>query len=162
MSLHYIIDGYNVIKQTPSLTKKSLKDSRLSLVKLIKEKRPQGSKNNEVTIVFDGKADLPYWPKEKEIDINIVFTKNNTADDWIKNAVERTDGPRRIVVVSDDKQIRFYVRSLGAKVLGVKEFIKAAERSKGAKNAEPSDSKIELSSVEAERITEELRKIWLK
>ena len=46
--------------------------------------------------------------------------------------------------------------------MGVKEFIKAAERSKRAKDAEPSDSKIELSSVEAERITEELRKIWLK
>ena len=158
MSLHYVIDGYNLIKQTPRLTKKRLKDSRVGLVRFIKEKRPQGSKKNLVTIVFDGAPDMPV--RSSGTDIKVIFTKNESADDWIKRSVENTKNPKQIVVVSNDKQIRFYVRSLGAKILSVEEFI--AEKQKFGLPDEPSQSKIELSSQQAQQITEELRKIWLK
>ena len=72
MSLHYIVDGYNVIKQVTFLTGKKLRTGREGLVKFIEQYKPQGSKHNEVTIVFDGKADVT--SPEMKTQFKIVFS----------------------------------------------------------------------------------------
>ena len=110
MSLHYIIDGYNVIKQVRFLTGKRLRDGREGLVHFIERYRPQGSKRNEVTLVFDGKADVTSPDISKTV--RVIFSRNDTADDRIKKMVEASSSPKRFVVVSDDKQIIFYCRSM--------------------------------------------------
>jgi predicted RNA-binding protein with PIN domain len=72
--------------------------------------------------------------------------------------VEQADNPKRIVVVSDDREIQLFVKSLGAKTLSVKSFV---QRSKNKIESFPV-SKEELPSPKARAITEELKKIWLK
>ena len=44
MSLHYLLDGYNIVKQVIYLMKPKLKDSREALFRFIEVQQPQGSK----------------------------------------------------------------------------------------------------------------------
>ena len=60
MSLHYILDGYNILKQIPAFNDLSLEDGRRGLMRWIETQRPQGSVNNTVTVVFDGESGF-FW-----------------------------------------------------------------------------------------------------
>ena len=58
MSLHYLLDGYNILKQIPALNDLPLEDGRRGLLRWIETQRPQGSVNNTLTVVFDGNPDF--------------------------------------------------------------------------------------------------------
>ena len=66
------------------------------------------------------------------------------------------------MVVSDDKEIMFYCRSIGSGVLKVKEFL--GDFLKPPKNEKPVEinDKPELDSGVAAEITEDLKKLWIK
>ncbi|MCG2712635.1 MAG: NYN domain-containing protein [Candidatus Omnitrophica bacterium] len=161
MSLHYIIDGYNVVKQVSFLTGKKLSSGREGLVRFIERYKPQGSKRNEVTIVFDGKAEV-VSPRMKT-DIGVIFSRSESADDVIKRMIEKTSNPSQYVVVSDDKAVAFYCRSIGAKWLGVKDFIANTGLKKRLrkKSSYEHESK-ELAEDIADKITADLTKLWVK
>lgn len=144
-----------MLKQIPELTGKSLRSGRDGLIRFIRTKKPQGK--NEVIIVFDGKSDI-HNPQEAIADIKIIFTQDISADEKIRQIVERSPRPSQIVVVTDDKEIRYSVRPLGAKVISVREFIGKVTEDKGKRSIE----KALLSSEEESKITKELEKIWLK
>jgi predicted RNA-binding protein with PIN domain len=160
MSLHYIIDGYNVIKQVDFLTGKKLRTGREDLVRFIERYRPHGSIRNEVTVVFDGKPEISSPPMNSPV--RVVFSTNRSADDKIKFMVEHSRNSKLIVVVSDDKEIVFYCRSLGARVLSVKAFLDNSLLSKRKTVEEDEEEKSELDSSAAAAITEYLKKIWIK
>lgn len=155
MSLHYLLDGYNIINQV-QFAGLQLKDRRKSLIRFIETLHPQGSRRNKVTVVFDGKKDVFSPPVRSEI--KVIFTRNESADDWIKRFVEKTAQPKQCLVVSDDKEIRFFVRALGAKIISVNEFI-----DKVRKKNQPAETEEASLSLEKKReITKELERIWLK
>jgi len=131
MSVHYIIDGYNVVKQVTFLSGKKLRTGREGLVRFIEQYSPQGSKRNEVTIVFDGQSEV-ISPSMKT-DIRVIFSRNESADDVIKRMIEKASSPGQYIVVSDDKAIAFYCRSIGAKGLAVKDFIASTGLNKKAR-----------------------------
>lgn len=163
MSLHYLLDGYNIIKQSDFLSSgASKKDVRSGLVRFITDKNPCGSSNNKVTIVFDGKSDMvgfmPYGESTRKYGMEVIFTSNESADDKIKELVSSSKNPKMIVVVSDDKEIQFFIRSCGARPMGVVEFIKKGNPVK--KNIDDS-TKIGLSYHQIAQINAELKKIWL-
>ena len=160
MSLHYIIDGYNVVKQVSFLTDKKLRSGREGLVRFIERYKPQGSKRNQVSIVFDGQADVS--SPSMKTDIRVIFSSNESADDVIKRMIEKASDPGQYVVVSDDKAVAFYCRSIGAKWLKVKDFIantglKKTPRKKSSYKQEPKD----LPGDVADKITEDLKKLWV-
>ena len=159
MSLQYIIDGYNVIKHSSCSLPGKIKDERAALIEFIKNRRLCGSAKNKITIVFDGSPHVP-GPGQHNDEINIIFTRHETADEWIKRAVESTVNPRNVIVVSDDKEIKFVVNSLGAHTMGVEEFCKNKEKLK--KQDKKDLLKPELSYSQIDQINRELRKIWLK
>jgi predicted RNA-binding protein with PIN domain len=159
MSLHYILDGYNIIKQSDFASRKVLKDAREDLIRFIIEKKPCGSANNKVSVVFDGTADgFNFYRTESKFP-EVIFSHNCSADTKIKKMVEASGNPRRIVVVSDDKEIKFFVKSCAAQCMDVAAFV-----DKGLPVPKPrrDPPKIELSYSQAARINEELAKIWLK
>ncbi|MBI4846299.1 MAG: NYN domain-containing protein [Candidatus Omnitrophica bacterium] len=158
MSLHYIIDGYNVIKQVDFLTGQKLRAGRDSLMHFIEKHQLHGSKKNEVTVVFDGKAEVES-PQVRSA-IKVIFSKNESADDKIKRIVEQSRNPKRIVVVSDDKAIKFYCRAVGSRVSSVKEFLEKSSRHRQAEEVDE-DEKLEPDSQAALKITEHLKGIWL-
>jgi len=156
MSLHYILDGYNIIRQSDFLSKAQLKDSRHALISFINERKPCGSSNNKVTVVFDGRSDV-FYAQEKGT-IEVLFSRNESADEHIKKMVEALVNPRQSVVVSDDRDICLYVRSLGARVMSVSEFIEKGHPKPKSISLHP---KVGLTHQQAARINEELKKIWL-
>lgn len=164
MSLHFVIDGYNLIKQTPALNKDNLEDSRVALIKFLNIHQPQGSGNNQVTIVFDGKEGNFYYAAASR-SIEVIFSIGQSADDKIRMLVEESAHPKTIVVVTNDREIQLSARQLKAQVRTVDEFLKkfnAAQKLKQkADKKNSADEKI-LSYSSEEKITEEMKRIWLK
>ncbi|MFH1413893.1 MAG: NYN domain-containing protein [Candidatus Omnitrophota bacterium] len=158
MSLQYVIDGYNVIKHPfITLKNKKYKDSRLSLLEFIRRNKLTGSLKNRVIVVFDG------YPDSRESDnltsISVIYSRKISADEKIIKIIQGYSDHKNIIVVSDDKEIRFSVRPYGVKILGVAEFINKKARS--IYREDPS-LKPELTHTLMHQINQELRQIWLK
>ena len=154
---HFIIDGYNVVKQLPELMDRKLREGREELVKILQYAKPQG--NNRVTVVFDGTDDgfINSTAQIKGYNIGVAFSQGESADDRIRHLVKRDSSPNGITVVTDDRDLRSSVKIHGAKVLFVKEFIKPKEKQSKTpnnriKNRIPQNEQIEIN--------DELKKLW--
>lgn len=161
MSLHYILDGYNIIKCTDALADDPLEQGRGKLIRIINEQRPQGSPRNDVTIVFDGKGDV--WGAQSGGCAKVVFTSGESADEYIKRAVEDSRDRANIVAVSNDKGITFYVRTLGAKTVGVEDFLSSCHYPSNRKGTDRNHKTRKVINPSLERkINQEFEKIWLE
>lgn len=150
--LLYIIDGFNVIYKIPDLRDSA--DPRSELIAYIRKNRLTGSRNNRVIIVFDGKADMNL----REQEFTVLFSDDRTADDIIKGKVSRMKNKKQAMVVSDDMEIRTTVKSEGANILSVADFVKIKKKTHQAKE----DITKDISYSLQREITEELSKLWLK
>lgn len=112
--------------------------------------------NNQVTVVFDGHPD--HFGAVSQGEIRVIFSDGCSADDKIKLMVEEDTDQKNCVVVSNDKDIFLYARSLGARIMSVEAFTKS--KSRGGKRPDPGGKHISLSRQE--KITQELSGIWLK
>ena len=182
MSLHYLLDGYNIINQVPLWAKGGLQDGRQALLNWITMSHPHGSSRNAVTVVFDGSTEHfgrsianmsgPDCSGNRgggtgSAGARVVFTQGESADDYIKRVVETAAQKKKYVVVSDDKGIKLYVRALGAAVLSVREFASGlfkgpARSSRTAGRTSSGEKSKYVSLAQAQKINQELEKIWLK
>lgn len=165
MSLQYVLDGNNIINHPSFIAfSRKTRDPRASLLDLIKTRRLCGSQRNKIIAVFDG---YPYSADLRQIDPqnSIIFSKDLSADEKIRDIVERTPNARNTVVVSDDKEIIFFAKSRRALCLSVEEFIDppAKHRPKRSKQEGKEEPVMpELTYSQMEQINKELRKKWLK
>ena len=164
MSLNYLLDGYNIIPALPTLDLKRLQEAREGLIRLIEIHRPQGSLSNKVTIVFDGQSEI--FGQIHSGTVKIIFSRGKSADDCIKRMVADSKQKKNIVVVTNDRDIRFFVRAQGAQVVSVQDFIKKMRADFLRKRSNPSspsgeDSK-QISKTLEFKITSELEEIWVK
>ena len=167
MSLHYLIDGYNVLKKAPSLAGKKLQDGRSELIRLIRVHRPHGSVNNKITVVFDGQ--LGFWQDERPDDVEVIFSTTGSADEKIKDIVERKVNKKDVVVVTDDKALKLYVRAQGTSILSVQEFharFKTLDlRSSSGGHRTPGQTQginDKVTYTQAHAINKEFEEIWVK
>lgn len=171
MSIHYLLDGYNIIHRMPSaLRQKTLEEQRRTLIDFIERHRPQGSLNNQVTVVFDGNEDIFGGMDSKTV--KIFFSLRESADDKIKKIVARSKNPKDIIVVTDDRDIQYAVRALRARVSSTESFLNKAKGSE-QRSAEAGKSLGRhkkgfsretpkyIPKTEEARINSELGKIWL-
>lgn len=134
------------------------------MVLWINSQRPQGSAANSVTVVFDGSTEH-FGGMDGGI-ARVVFTQGESADDYIKAAVDAAPQKKKYVVVSDDKAIKLYVRAQGAGVMGAREFAPGLFKASGAKNtggksgAGHAGKKISLA--QEQKINKELEDFWLR
>ena len=95
----------------------------------------------------------------EETDTDIIFSREETADARIKRLAEASKNPGNIAVVSDDREIQFFIKSAGCRAIGVEEFInppkKAPAKHEGL-------IKPELNYSQMSKINEELKSLWLK
>jgi len=131
--------------------------------------------NNQVTVVFDGHPDYnSLFPgshaggSPKSYEIRVIFSDGCSADDTIKRMVDEDADPKNCVVVSDDKDIYLYARSLGARIMSVKAFtgkgtvpLSSRGQSPSAVGRQDSGGKY-ISLSRQEKINKELSKVWLK
>ncbi len=135
-----------------------LEDGRKGLLRWIDDSRPQGSVNNQVTVVFDGHPDY-FSAVVSQGEIRVIFSDGCSADDQIKRMVEEDADRKNCVIVSDDKDIFLYARSLGTKVMSVAAFTSSKHRGLHARQ-DPGEKYIPLSRQE--KINKEFSRIWLK
>jgi len=128
MSIHIIIDGYNLIRQSPSL---SLLDSqemqlgREALIDLLaKYKRV---KHHKITVIFDGTNALSFSGHRDYISgIEIKFSRSGeTADSVIKKIA--AGEKEKALVVSSDRDVADSAYLSGAAVISSFEFEKKLE-----------------------------------
>ena len=125
MSLHIIVDGYNVIRQSKQLRILDLRDmqeGRETLQDMLVEYRKR--KGHRITIVFDGtNAISPDTQRQRFCGIDILFSRHGeTADTVIKRMAARER--ERALVVSSDRDIVSFVTSVGSTTIGSRAFEK--------------------------------------
>ena len=163
MSLQYVIDGYNLLNhQLLSKSRKSnTSDPAKIILSFIKEKNLTGSRKNKIILVFDG------YPKTGSFEpndpgITLLFSRSISADEKIKKIVEGSANRKILLVVSDDKEIQFLVKSLGARALAIVDFVGLEDNQALRSKKEKEPTKTELSYSQMHKINQELSKIWLK
>ncbi len=156
----YIIDGYNLINKIENLQNKQLKDKREYFINLLINRKSY--KNNKLTVVFDGKHEVVYSTNKqllKEYNIEIIFTEFETADEKIKKIVEKYKNPKEIVIITDDKEIQYYVRYYGCRILNSNEFFNRLNSKVKNDTLEKPHTKL-LSKEEENSINQEIKKIY--
>lgn len=123
MAIHIIIDGYNLIRQSPQLAgldRQNLQLGREALVDLLvayKKLKP-----HPITVVFDG-TDAPslYGSRDRVKGIVIRYSHGGeSADDVIRRMARREKA--RAVVVSSDREVMHAAESAGATVMNAAAF----------------------------------------
>ncbi|MHB1415075.1 MAG: NYN domain-containing protein [Chloroflexota bacterium] len=109
-----IVDGYNVIRRDPALSRlerQSLETAREALVRrLATDAR---LRKDEVTVVFDGgKGGLAFEHSERRGGVRLIFSRfGETADEVIKRLVNAASGDVR--VISNDRELRDHTARQG-------------------------------------------------
>ncbi|MCK5491562.1 MAG: NYN domain-containing protein [Candidatus Omnitrophica bacterium] len=152
--LVYIIDAFNLVHKVPEL--KNSQTPHIDLIRYIKKNKLTGSINNKVIVVFDGQS----RPEVIGSEFEVFFSGYGTADDIIKKIVSNLKNKSETVVVSDDREIRDFVKIAGAKSCRIDNFIRL--RIKVINKEKNEGNKKEIDSLLQREITEEMRKIWLK
>lgn len=127
MSIHILIDGYNLIRQSPELSELDRQDIQLGREALIDMLVVYKKlKHHKITVIFDG-VDAPLFSqnRDQEKGIKIIFSRQGElADAVIKRmvALER----EKALVVSSDRDIVNFSESMEAATISSPEFERKA------------------------------------
>ena len=128
MPLELIIDGYNLIRQSDSLSAidaRSLEQGREALLeRLAAYKKVRG---HPITVVFDGWGGFePVSTRTRHKGIEVVYTgKGETADEWIQR---RVGGVQYGAVVTSDREIQHHAERAGLSAISSNEFERKMEQ----------------------------------
>ena len=123
MSLHLIIDGYNIIRQSKRLSALDQRDIELGRHGLLHLLVPYKKlRNHQITVVFDGRDALAYYAAQDQYQgIRIRFSRApELADDVIKELV--TKERERAVVVTSDRELMRFAQEKGAAAIQSLQF----------------------------------------
>ncbi|OGX39796.1 MAG: hypothetical protein A3D87_07320 [Omnitrophica WOR_2 bacterium RIFCSPHIGHO2_02_FULL_50_17] len=144
-----------------------LEEKREAFLRFLERRRPHGSLKNKVTVVFDGQPGI--WGGGAASGVEVIFAKGRSADEEIKAVVAGSEHRKNMAVVTDDREIQYAVRALGAKVCGVDEFLEKAGTLRQAGKEKPSVLSPQdasagkyISKTLEHKITSEMERIWLK
>jgi len=123
MALHIIIDGYNLIRQSQTLSlldQEDLQTGREALVDMLAAyKKLMG---HMITVVFDGRySDAVSEQRQQMKGIKIVFSRHGELADEVIMRMAKAER-EKAVVVSSDNEILNFSESQGAATIGSGEF----------------------------------------
>jgi uncharacterized protein len=124
MPLHVIIDGYNLIRQSPWLSlldARDLEEGREALLQALSEYRQRRSQH-KITVVFDG------WQggglqESRDLcrGVGVIYSRRGErADEVIKRLLAREG--RRVVMVSSDRELQEFAEKVGATWVAAHQF----------------------------------------
>jgi len=124
-----IIDGYNLLHQSPELTAILRNDIQLARNQLVRKIENTAHRLAEqTTIVFDGR-EAGQDDALTSAHLEIYYSPGHlSADSIIERLVERYAEPARILVVTSDHAEADTVSSSGAHVMSSEEFMAQCER----------------------------------
>ena len=123
MSIHIIIDGYNLIRQSNSFSDLDRQDIQLGREALLETLAAYRKiKHHKLTVVFDGTNAPPLSQHEIRIKgIKVKFSrKGELADSVIKRMVNRER--EKALVVSSDLDIANFATAKGSATIGSLDF----------------------------------------
>ncbi|UCD82420.1 MAG: NYN domain-containing protein [Desulfobacterales bacterium] len=123
MSLHIIIDGYNLIRQSSRLSILDLQDIQLGREALVDMLAAYKKfKAHRITVVFDGTG-LPLVSRQRDRQkgITIVYSHNGESADAVIKKMARREGPKALVVSSDQDIVRS-VAAWGVTAINARDF----------------------------------------
>lgn len=119
MPTHLIIDGYNLLGRTGSLSG-HIESARETLLHALAAYRHR--KNHPITIVFDGwQQGQPMEQREHRAGVQVIYSKRGERADQVIQRLAREYGAD-CAVVSSDQEVARSARVSGAFVLGSQEF----------------------------------------
>ena len=118
----YIVDGNNVMGQTPGWHRDKAEARRKLVEQLAEYAR---LKKARLTVVFDGAPDPLLPDSSARRGVKVLYAERGSdADARIIRLVESSPDARGITVVTSDNSLAFTVRARGARVLRSGEFRK--------------------------------------
>jgi predicted RNA-binding protein with PIN domain len=123
MSIHIIIDGYNLIRQSNQLSALDLQDIQLGRDALVDRLAAYKKiKAHRITVVFDG-SDPPglVRRRDRHKGITLVFSHAGESADAVIKQMARREGAKALVVSSDLDIVRS-VQAQGAATISATDF----------------------------------------
>jgi predicted RNA-binding protein with PIN domain len=123
VAIRLIVDGYNLIRQSPSLREVESRDLQLGRETLIHHlaayKRARG---NEITVVFDGwqSGNLTENQQWQRGILVIYSRRDERADEVIKRMARRFG--QGAVVITSDREVAHFAETVGATAVSSDEF----------------------------------------
>ncbi|MFB0505509.1 MAG: NYN domain-containing protein [Thermodesulfobacteriota bacterium] len=123
MAIRLIVDGYNLIRQSPSLREvesRNLQMGRETLIHhLAAYKRARG---HEITVVFDGwRSGNLTQNQQWQRGILVVYSRRDErADEVIKRMAKRFG--HGAVIVTSDREVAHFAETVGATAISSEEF----------------------------------------
>jgi len=111
-----LIDGNNLIHKIPHLKKLFLKDMESAQLALIETIKSQKSKVDKIMIIFDGSGKI----NKPEV----IYSKEITADEVIRNKIENFTNSKLLKIVSSDHEIINFAKVCGCQVMRSEDFWK--------------------------------------
>lgn len=163
MALHLIIDGYNLIRQSPGLSLLDARDLEAGREALIhsladyRQRRPQ----NKITVVFDGwQGGALRESRDVCHGVGVVYSRRGErADEVIKRLLAREQG--RAVMVSSDRELQDFAERKGATWVAASQFetqyLSKAETAYAGEEKESPPSRSGTKKGPARRLKKSLR-----
>lgn len=141
----YIVDGNNVMGQTPGWHRDKPNARRLLLMKTAVFAKAKAAR---VTVVFDGAPERGAPDGSAFRGVKVLYAEpGSDADARIERLVENSQDPRGLTVVTSDRHLAFLVRSRGAKVVRSGEFRIQIENIVAAQSKAEDGEKFEVADV---------------
>ena len=164
MALHLIIDGYNLIRQSPELLAQESHDLRWGREALLEKLAAyRRLKKHPITVVFDGwEAGDFMGNRDRFQGMLIIYSRRGEkADEVIKRLAERER--ERCLIISSDREIMDHAERVGAAVMSAEEFSFRLEFALPAiDSAEPEEDEVDWSGTKkkgpAHRASKKLRR----
>lgn len=125
MALHLIIDGYNLIRASPELSKIDAKDLEAGRTALIEQLAAyRRVKRHKITVVFDGWKNSGTVAESRDIvnGIYIIFSPLGVEADQVIKRLVQQEGEKAIAI-SSDREIIDYAQSHQATAVSSPEFL---------------------------------------
>ena len=156
--MRWIVDGYNFIRQVDFLSAaeaNGLQAGREALLDFLTEYRQHRPKDL-FTVVFDGREEFASQFNRGAEGIQVIFSRRErgeTADDAIKKMLETLSNPAETTVVSADRDIIRFARTLRFPTLSPLDFCRPPVPGRRAAAGKPT-----LSEQHQQQIEKELRR----
>ena len=141
VALHIIIDGYNLIKNSPSLSELDRQDLQLGREALIDRLAEyKRVKPHKITVVFDGAGAMePAASRDRIKGIQVVFSRHGQSADAVINHMAAKEREKALVV-SSDRDVARAAASFQSATIPASEFeTRLALAAQGQSGAAPDD-----------------------
>lgn len=123
MSIHIVIDGYNLIRQSPRFSELDWQDLQFGRDALVEALAAYKKvKAHRITVIFDGAAASTGMPRrDVQKGITLHYSSHGESADTVIKRMAQKEKEMLMVVTSDQEIVR-YAEAMGSATIGSVEF----------------------------------------